>query len=117
MLQVKGFNLIYSGNFIFETELNSLGRLRINFGIHPMGMQWVLEERSLFHTPECVLVRSGDGLGGMSRVFHRLYMDKLIPKSLTSLHPLVVWNSWEAEYFDVSHDSIVQSAKKVCFQN
>ena len=41
--EVKGFSLIYSGNFLFEAELSEMGRLRINMGIHPMGFAWNLE--------------------------------------------------------------------------
>ena len=39
---MKGFSLVYSGNFVFEAELSEMGRLRVNMGIHPMGFQWNL---------------------------------------------------------------------------
>ena len=42
--EVKGFSLIYSGNFLFEAELSEMGRLRLNMGIHPMGFQWYLKK-------------------------------------------------------------------------
>ena len=41
--EVKGFSLIYSGNFLVEAEINEMGRLRVNIGIHPMGLQWHLK--------------------------------------------------------------------------
>jgi alpha-galactosidase len=41
--EVKGFSLIYSGNFLVEAEVNETGRLRFNMGIHPMGLQWYLK--------------------------------------------------------------------------
>ena len=40
--EVKGFSFVYSGNFLVETEINEMGRLRVNIGIHPMGLQWHL---------------------------------------------------------------------------
>lgn len=40
--EVKGFSLVYSGNYLLETEINEMGRLRVNLGIHPMGLQWHL---------------------------------------------------------------------------
>jgi alpha-galactosidase len=42
--ETKGFCFIYSGNFLVEAEVNEMGRLRVNMGIHPMGMQWYLKE-------------------------------------------------------------------------
>lgn len=41
--EVKGFSLVYSGNFLVETELTEMSRLRVNMGIHPMGLQWHLK--------------------------------------------------------------------------
>ena len=41
--EVKGFSLVYSGNFLVETELSEMSRLRVNMGIHPMGLQWNLK--------------------------------------------------------------------------
>ena len=46
--EVKGFSLIYSGNFLVEAELSEMGRLRLNMGINPMGFQWRLECGALF---------------------------------------------------------------------
>jgi alpha-galactosidase len=79
--EVRGFSLIYSGNFLFEAEVEEMGRLRTNMGIHPMGLSWYLKPGGVFNTPEAVLVRSDEGLGGMSRVLHRLFLDKLIPRT------------------------------------
>ena len=78
---MKGFALLYSGNFLVETELSETQRLRVNIGLNPAVMQWNLLAGSEFQTPECVLVRSGEGIGGMSRVFHRLFTDRLMPPS------------------------------------
>jgi alpha-galactosidase len=43
--EVKGFSLVYSGNFLVEAEINEIGRLRINMGINPMGLQWNLKPK------------------------------------------------------------------------
>jgi alpha-galactosidase len=111
--EVKGFSLIYSGNFLFEAELGEMGRLRVNMGIHPMGLQWYLKPGGVFNTPEAVLVRSNKGLGGMSRVLHRLFLDKLIPHTWADDGPTpVLLNTWEARYFNVNHDNVVEMAKQ-----
>jgi alpha-galactosidase len=84
-------------------------------GIHPLGMQWHLPQGAVFSTPECVMVRSKDGLGGMSRSLHRLFVDRLIPHvpgwDEPSVDPPVLLNSWEAKYFNVNHSSLVEMAQ------
>lgn len=111
--EVKGFSLVYSGNFLVEAEVNEMGRLRFNMGIHPMGLQWYLKPGGMFETPEVVLVRSNEGLGGMSRSFHRLILDRLIPRNWSDQDPPILLNTWEAKYFHVNHNNVVEMAQMV----
>jgi alpha-galactosidase len=60
-----------------------------------------------------VLTRSSEGLGGMSRAFHRLFLDRLLPRNWSDVDPPVLLNSWEAKYFHVNHHNIVEMAVKV----
>jgi alpha-galactosidase len=113
--ETRGFALIYSGNFLFEVELDDMGRLRVNMGIHPHGFGWNLNPGSEFNTPEAVLVRSSKGLGGMSRALHRLILDRLIMPNWSdadSHAPPILLNSWEAKYFNVNHTGIVDMARQ-----
>lgn len=58
------------------------------------------------------MIRSGSGLGGMSRVFHRLFIDKLIPRiPWAEQNPPICLNTWEAKYFNVNHDNVIELAK------
>ena len=66
-----------------------------------------------FSTPEVVLVRSSNGLGGMSRVLHRLYLERLIPTNWSDVDPPILLNTWEAKYFHVNHNNVVEMAEKV----
>jgi len=70
-------------------------------------------ENAKFETPEAVLVRSSEGLGGLSREMHRLFLDRLLPKTWADDNPPVLLNSWEARYFNVDNDSILEMAKQV----
>ena len=107
---IFGFALVYSGNHVMEAERNEVGRIRINAGINPMCFSWALNPGDEFQTPECVMVYSSTGIGGMSRTFHTLFLDHLLPKEWSHMHPPILLNSWEAKYFDVSHDNIIQMA-------
>lgn len=111
--EVRGFSFVYSGNFLAEAELGEMGRLRFTMGIHPMGMQWHLKPGEFFATPEVVMVRSSEGTGGMSRTFHRLFLDRLLPRNWSDEHPPIVLNTWEAKYFHVTHANIIEMASQV----
>ena len=66
-----------------------------------------------FNTPEAVLTRSGEGLGGLSRCIHRLFLDRLLPRNWSDAEPPILLNSWEAKYFHVNHHNIVEMAQQV----
>ncbi|GJQ14970.1 hypothetical protein GpartN1_g6761.t1 [Galdieria partita] len=107
-----GFSLLYSGNFQFEAEISETGRLRVNLGINPQGFVWNLEPGESFCSPECVLVFSDQGVGGISRELHRLFCEHLIPQRWRNFVPPVLINTWEAVYFNISHEVVVELASK-----
>ena len=134
---MRGFSFIYSGNFLVEAEISETGRLRLNMGLHPMGLQWHLmpgkhdiifscfwqkfwlykcsldcSTECEFNTPEVVMTRSSEGLGGMSRAIHRLFLDRLLPRNWSDAEPPVLLNTWEAKYFRVNHNNIVEVAEQ-----
>ena len=91
-----GFNLVYSGNFEISAECNYSGTTRIIMGINPEDFSWHLEPGESFQAPEAVLVYSCQGLGGMSRTYHKLYNNNLVRgKYKYEKRPLLI-NSWEA---------------------
>jgi alpha-galactosidase len=56
-------------------------------------------------------VRSSEGLGGMSRAFHRLFLDRLLPRNWSDESPPVLLNTWEAKYFHINHHNVLEIAK------
>lgn len=98
--QVYGFSLVYSGNFLAQTEVDNYDTARVLMGIHPNGFRWTLEKGEAFQTPEMVMVYSEDGLNGMSQIFHRLYRTRLARGSWRDKVRPILINSWEAFYFD-----------------
>ncbi|GJD11450.1 Alpha-galactosidase 1 [Galdieria sulphuraria] len=106
------FSLVYSGNFRLESELVESGRLRVNMGINPQQFSWDLGPAEEFSTPEVVLCYSDQGLGGISQQFHRLYRYHLIPPMWRHTICPVLINTWEAMYFNVTHEAVVELAKR-----
>lgn len=110
--EVYGFSLIYSGNFAAEAEVDQFGTTRVSLGINPFDFSWKLEPGEAFQTPEAVLVYSAEGLGGMSRTFHKLYRTRLCRGVHRDLERPILVNNWEATYFDFNADKIEAIAKK-----
>lgn len=98
--QVYGFSLVYSGNFLAQTEVDNYDTARVLMGIHPNGFKWTLGKGESFQTPEMVMVYSEAGLNGMSQAFHRLYRTRLARGIWRDRVRPILINSWEAFYFD-----------------
>ena len=98
--QVYGFSLVYSGNFLAQTEVDNYDTVRVLMGIHPNGFKWTLGKGESFQTPEMVMVYSEAGLNGMSQTFHKLYRTRLARGTWRDKVRPILINSWEAFYFD-----------------
>ena len=107
---VYGMNLVYSGNFLAQAEVDQFNKVRAVLGIHPDGFSWKLEPGQSFQTPETVLVCSDAGLGGMSRAYHDFFREHLIRGQ--KKHRPSLLNSWEACYFDFDHDKLLQLGRE-----
>lgn len=106
-----GFNLVYSGNFLASAEMDSDGGARVLLGIHPEGFLWRLDPGESFCTPEAVMVYSDRGLGGMSRILHRLYRNNLCRGPWKNRERPILVNNWEATYFDFDEEKLFELAK------
>lgn len=109
---IYGFNLVYSGNFLANIEVDPYDTARVSMGINPFDFAWLLEQGESFQTPEAVMIYSSDGLGGMSRKYHRLYRSRLCRgKFRDTIRPILV-NNWEATYFNFTAEKLEQIARK-----
>ncbi len=110
--EALGVSLVYSGNFLIEAEVDTWGCPRLLAGINPDGFRWRLMPGESFQTPEAVTVFSANGLGGMSRAFHRLYSSHLIHGEWAHKKRPLLINSWEAAFFDFDGQKLVEFAKE-----
>ncbi len=110
--EVYGFQLVYSGNFALDLETDTRGCPRVLVGIDPEDFRWLLEPGESFTTPEAVAVFSDQGLGGMSRTFHRFYRNHLMRSPWAKKKRPLLINSWEAAYFDFDGDKLVAFARE-----
>ncbi len=110
--EVIGISLVYSGNFLAQAEVDTMGTLRVMAGIHPEGFCWCLGKGEQFQTPEAVLVYSDQGLNGMSQVFHKLYRTRLARGYWRDRERPILVNNWEATYMKFDEQTIYGIAKK-----
>ncbi|MEK4508334.1 alpha-galactosidase [Paenibacillus anaericanus] len=108
--EVYGFSLVYSGSFLAQAEVDQYGMTRVGVGIQPFDFQWLLEPGDAFQAPEAVLVRSAEGVGGMSRTYHKLYRTRLCRGKFRDEQRPILINNWEATYFNFNADKIKEIA-------
>lgn len=106
-----GFNLVYSCNYLAEIEVDYNNCSRVMMGIDPSDFGWILAPGEEFYSPEAVLVYSSEGLGGMSRTFHKLYNNNLVRGDWKKKHRPLLINNWEGTYFDFDDDKLYEIAK------
>ncbi len=110
--EVYGFSLVYSGNFLAQTEVSSFDLTRVMLGINPESFAWKLESGESFTTPEAVMVYSDQGLGHMSRVYHRLYRTRLVRGVWRDRPRPILLNNWEGTYFDFDENKLLEMASR-----
>ena len=103
---VYGFNLVYSGSFLNEVEGDLTNCLRIQTGLGGENFNYRLKDGETVFCPEAVMTYSAKGFGPMSRSFHRFVNNHIVPEKAKETRPIVL-NSWEALYFDIDEDTLV----------
>lgn len=107
-----GFCLVYSGNFSAEVSGEQYGSTRVQMGIQPFGFAWELAPGESFQSPEAILVYSDQGLGEMSRRFHRIIRENVCRGKFRDTQRPVLINNWEATYFSFNQEKILALAEK-----
>ncbi len=107
-----GFCLVYSGSFSAEVTADQFGSTRVQMGIQPLDLAWMLSSGESFQTPEAILVYSHAGLGEMSRRFHQIIRKNLCRGEFRDSSRPVLINNWEATYFNFDQQKILSLAKK-----
>lgn len=114
--EVYGFNLLYSGSFRSQVEVDQFENSRALLGINYDGFLFEVKPNEEFYSPEAIMTFSNEGLSKMSQNFHDHIRNNIIDKKFAfKSHPLVV-NSWEGHYFDVDEkiiEELANSAKKI----
>ena len=106
-----GFNFVYSGSFLDEVEVDQTMKTTVHIGLNPADFNYTLETGESFESPEVIMTYSGKGLGQMTRNLHAFTKKNIMPKEALKPHP-VVFNTWEACYFDINEEKLLAFAEK-----
>ncbi len=104
--RVIGAALCWNGNF--ELRLNAPNNSGIHFyaGIDPQSSEYVLVPKRTFTTPRLALSYSNEGLGGVSRAFHKWARNCGYLHNGNATRDVLL-NSWEGIYFDITEQRII----------
>ena len=102
-----GAALCWSGNYELRISTPNKKEHHLYAGIDPQSSEYVLDPKQTFETPRLALVYSEQGMGGVSRTFHRW------ARTCGMLHRAcgvgdILLNSWEGLYFDINEERMLQ---------
>ncbi len=104
--------LAYSGNWSLRFEALATTAVRVHGGYETTDFELTLEPGETHCTPAFVHGVSGQGRGGASRQLHGFIRDYVLPNPPGGEFRPVLYNSWEATYFDLSTESQIALARK-----
>jgi len=111
MGDVFGFALCYSGGFEASVHVDQHFIARAQIGIQPFNFSWKLMPGEDFQTPEAYLCYSCEGLGGMSRNFHKLIHRHITTGKFAHSERPILINNWEATYFNFDEEKLLKLAR------
>lgn len=106
---VYAFNFNFSGCFLDEVEVDQGGNTRVGIGLGDENFAYTLEAGESFTSPEAVMTFTGKGLSDMSYKMHSFVKSTILPPD-TYEHRPVVLNTWEACYFDIDEQKLIDFA-------
>ena len=102
---------VYSGNFLCEAERDQFDQTRVLMGLSDELFHYPLNPGESLIVPETILGHTEEGLGTLSRMFHRCIRNHICRGKYAHETRPVLLNSWEASYFDFSGETICALAR------
>ncbi|KRK87267.1 alpha-galactosidase [Lentilactobacillus sunkii] len=107
---VFGFNLVYSGNFADQVQVDQYDASRMLVGINPEEFAWNLKPGEKFQTPEAVLSYTDQGMNQLSQQMGTFYQDHLVNQKFAHVERPTLINNWEATFMDFDEDKLLSFA-------
>ena len=102
-----GMALCWSGNYELRVNTISHREHHVYAGIDPHQSEYVLEPKETFETPHLAMAYSGEGMSGVSRIFHQwARTEGMLHRGMQTGDILL--NSWEGIYLDITEEKIIR---------
>jgi len=102
----------WSGSWRINVEMDAMGGVHATAGYNPFDFNYRLKPGESLASPVFYAGFSNDGFGGASRIFHRYQRGKILPNAPAPRLRPVLYNSWEATFFDVTEAGQMALAEK-----
>jgi alpha-galactosidase len=105
----------WSGSWQITVEQDMIQQVRVSGGPNAFDFSYPLKKGERFTSPYFYAGHTDQGIGGASRKLHRFEVDSILPHTSGAPAPKlrpVLYNSWEATYFDVNEAGQVALAEK-----
>lgn len=104
--------LAWSGSWQIAIEQDQADHVRVTGGFNPFDFGYKLDPGATLDSPDFYAGMSMDGMGGASRLMHRLELTRILPHAPHPRPRPVLYNSWEATGFHVSEANQMALAEK-----
>ncbi|SDO39197.1 alpha-galactosidase [Alkalicoccus daliensis] len=102
----------YSGNWDLHVEKDAHGFVHVSGGLNDFDFFQSLDKNESFETPVFYIGCSDKGFTGMSQLSHTFQQEVILPEEHRHQTRKVLYNSWEATYFEVSAADQMALAEK-----
>ena len=106
-----GFLLMYSGNFVFDAEVDGYSQTRVAMGIHPKQFDFFVDSGECFEAPEVVMAFSEQGFSKLSHCYHDIFRENACESRFVNEDRPIVINSWEPFRFDFDSEKLLKTAE------
>lgn len=110
--EVYASNLIYSGNFLSQVEVNEWHKTRLMTGISPAYFGWQLAPNERFSTPEALFYYTADGVNGLMAETQAVAQQQIADRQWQTRPRPIVFNNWEATYFNFDETKLLTLAQQ-----
>ncbi len=102
----------WSGSWKITVEQTSFQDVRVSGGFNSFDFGYWLHPGQSLQTPYFYAGYTREGIGGASRLMHRLEIDSILPHAPHPALRPVLYNSWEATEFNVDEAGQIALAEK-----